>query len=143
MHSIRKVAIAFVVLTVMAGTCLAQEQVNITIDSITTNYRIVGNVIGLTESARKKYKVIVYVKTNQWYIHPYAQGGDGKSWASIASDGSWTISTVKREFAASAVAALVVPMESESLSPIPDVNDLPHAAILLKILQGSADLNKL
>ena len=139
-----KMAIIALLLTgVFFGNTHAQEAVQVTIDSISRDHQIVGKVIGLTEAARRNHKVVVFVKTDQWYIHPYAHGGDGKSWASIASDGSWNISTVKREFPASSIAALVVTIESKIPSSIRDLNNISHTAIYVRDLEGTQDYNKL
>lgn len=110
---------------------------SITIDQIVRNEQIAGSVTGLTDVGRRNHRVVVYVKTDQWYIHPYAQGGDGKSWASIAGDGSWKIATVKREFPASEVAALLVRADAKPTSPVPNVRDLPHQAISVKPLTNT------
>lgn len=143
MYSLKTAAIAFLITGVFLGKAYAQHPITVTINSISRDHQIVGNVIGLTETARKNHKVVVFVKTDKWYIHPYAQGGDGKSWAAIAPDGSWKISTVKRDFPASSVAALVVTMGSKVPSPIKNLNSIPHIVIFVKELEGTSDFNKL
>ena len=72
---------------------MAAEGVAISIDKIVQNDHIAGTVTGLTTKGRTEHKVIVYVKTDRWYIHPYERGGAGKSWASIGPQGSWKIET--------------------------------------------------
>jgi hypothetical protein len=102
-------ALAFMLafVSILAITAPCHAQTSITIDSIVENDSITGRVSGLP-SAPLNFKVVVYVHTDVWYIHPYASGGPGKSFALIAADGTWTIDTVKRQFAANSVAALVV-----------------------------------
>lgn len=48
------------------------QQVSITIDQIIANERVSGYVRGLVPAEYSKYKVLFYVHTDQWYIHPYA-----------------------------------------------------------------------
>jgi hypothetical protein len=90
---------------VAAGSCLAEP--TITIDAIESGETISGTVTGLGADYGE-YMVVVYVRTDQWYIHPYAGQGEGKSWAKIDAQGRWKIRTVKREFMSNSVAALVV-----------------------------------
>lgn len=143
MCSIKTTILTVLLTGLFLGNAFAQKAVQITIDSITRDYQIVGKVIGLTENAMGQHKVVVFVKTDKWYIHPYAHGGDGKSWASIASDGSWKISTVKRDFPASSIAALVVAKESKIPSVTKDLNNVSSTAMYMKELEGTQDYNKL
>lgn len=121
----------------------AQPGVSATVETISSGVQITGKVIGLTDAVRKSHNIVVYVKTDKWYIHPYASGGDGKSWASIASDGSWQIRTVKREFPASSIAALVVPSNSAAPSTAETLGDIPSLAAVEKRLEGTPDFGKL
>src|ERR1044072_9130280 len=105
MRTVISVMISLLLLAGQASTWFAQA-VSLTIAAITANQTISGEAKGLMPRDLVDYKVIVYVHTDQWYIHPYAGQGEGKSWASIKSDGSWQIRTVQREFAADSVAAI-------------------------------------
>lgn len=78
------------------------------INEIVANHQISGEIYGLTPKEYPNYKVIVYVHTDQWYIHPYAGQDEGKSWASIEANGTWRIQTVQRGLKADKVAALLV-----------------------------------
>ena len=80
----------FITLTPLSAT--AAEGITISIDNISQGDHITGTVKGLSVKGHAELKVVVYVKTNKWYIHPYEQGGEGKSWASIGTNGSWIIS---------------------------------------------------
>jgi hypothetical protein len=128
----------FILLTSLTPEILvAQEpQPAISIDEIIKNRFIRGQVFGIDPSQYEQLKVIVYVYTDKWYIHPYASGGEGKSYAKIREDGSWKIGTVKREFPADQVAALVVnkdypaPTKTESF----ELEEIPCIA---KIIQDT------
>jgi hypothetical protein len=78
------------------------------IDEIVENDHIAGHVVGLSSAVVDEYKVVVYVHTNQWYIHPYAGQSEGSSWASISSTLKWNLGSVRREAPADQVAALLV-----------------------------------
>ncbi len=93
----------------------------ISIDEIRENKFIRGEVFGIDASEYEQFKVIVYVHTDKWYIHPYAAGGKGNCYAEIRGDGSWKIKTVKREFPADQVAALIV---NKSYKPPTTTNDM-------------------
>lgn len=90
---------------VALGTALAAATIDIT--DIQQDIVILGKVSGL-KGPLNNYKVLVYVKTDRWYIHPFASGGPGKSYAEIHDDGTWEIQTVLRYHPASSVAAVVV-----------------------------------
>ncbi len=83
-----------------------KQKVTIKIDEIEQDEYIRGKVANF--DSPPKYKVLVYVHTDKWYIHPYAGQDEGSSWAAIKEDGNWTIPTVKRKFKANRIAALVV-----------------------------------
>lgn len=87
--------------------CKSSEMV---VDSIVKNDYIKGHVKGLPTDAMKKFKVLVYVKTNRWYIHPYAWNenhGEGYSYAHLNENGEFKIRTVLRVPASEMVAMLV------------------------------------
>lgn len=107
MKALRVVIVAIILVIVYVSAIVAQ-QVSITIDLIIPDERIAGHIRGLTTVNYPNYKVIVYVQTDRWYIHPYVGQGEGLSWASIQEDGIWQIQTVLREFKAVRVAALLV-----------------------------------
>jgi len=130
-------------LLVFVAPVVGQEGVDISIDKIVRNDHISGRVSGLTSKGTSELKVIVYVKTDKWYIHPYKSGGDGKSFASIETDGSWKIETVRRDFAASQIAALVVERSSRPPSPTSNVSAIPNRAVVVNDLSGTDDFGKL
>lgn len=143
MRSFKTLFVALIIVVTPLAFTHAQQGVSVTIERIARNDQISGRVTGLTEVGRKNHKVVVYVKTDQWYIHPHAQGGEGKSWATIAADGSWRIPTVKRDFSASSVAALVIPMQSGLPSTVQNVRDISHQAIVVRGLEGTPNFGDL
>jgi hypothetical protein len=128
---------------VSASIATAQESPSIVIEEIIQGDHISGTVTGLTSNGASSHKVVVYVRTNHWYIHPYAQGGNGKSWAVISSDGKWTIETVRRQFSASSVAALVVPIDANTPAEAESVRAIPKLAIIVQSLEGTPNYGKL
>jgi hypothetical protein len=130
-------------LTVLYVNAIFAQGISITIDQITANEQIMGCVRGLASTDRPNYKVIVYVHTDQWYIHPYAGQGEGMSWAPIRENGSWQIRTVQREFKADKVAALLVKRNYPEPSKIESLERIPHRAIVTRELRGTPDYGKL
>lgn len=137
------VLMAISVAAVTSGSVKGSEQIAIRIDEIRENDYIAGSVTGLTKKGRGQLKVVVYVETDKWYIHPYERGGENKSWASIQANGSWTIETIRREFAASRVAALLVERDSRPPSTTANVRSIPNEAIVVRELEGTTDYGKL
>ena len=99
---------------ILAVLCLATlsearaQDVEISIETIESDQFISGHVRGLEAENIPRQRVVVYVHTDIWYIHPYAGQGEGLSWAAIRPDGKWVIETVRRKFAADKLAAVVV-----------------------------------
>ncbi|HIE24178.1 MAG TPA: hypothetical protein EYP68_08140 [Candidatus Korarchaeota archaeon] len=114
------------------------EHPSITIDKIERNNRIWGHVEGINRDEYDNYKVLVYVHTDKWYIHPYQGQGEDLSWAKIKDDGTWSIETVKRKFTANAVAALVVKGNHPELTPIEDLEEIHYIAKI--VIKGTGDL---
>ena len=82
--------------------------VKISIDAIIKDGHISGKVSGIASKAVGDYKILVYIHTDQWYIHPYVNQGENGSWAALKPDLTWSIPSVKRAFTADKVAALLV-----------------------------------
>lgn len=135
------VVTVIVFLTVVHTSAILAQQ--ITIDQIIADKQISGYVGGLQPTDYPDYKVIVYVHTDQWYVHPYAGQGEGLSWASIKKNGTWQIQTVQRKFKADKVAALLVKRDYPEPSKVKIIKKIPHSAILVKKLQGTPDYGKL
>lgn len=73
--------------------------------------RIRGTVSGLAPGTHGHYKVLVYVLTNKWYIHPEAVATPGLGFALIEPGGQWEIGTVWRGYQATKLAILLVPKD--------------------------------
>lgn len=97
---------------VLKEYCYACKSTEVKVDSIVANEWIKGHVTGLPVEAYDKFKVVFYVKTNYWYIHPYMYypGQDeGYSYSNINERGEFKVKTVKRDVPAKELAAVVVP----------------------------------
>lgn len=94
---------------------------------------ITGRIVGLTANSCKDYKVLVYVLTDKWYIHPWAQNSPGRGYATIADDGSWRISTVWRGYQAYRVAFLLVKMGGHAPPTVTTYGGDPDADLLVQI----------
>ena len=138
------VLISPILMVLMCAALSQAQQITISINKIIPNQMICGSISGLSAQDYKKYKVIVYVHTDQWYIHPYAGQGDGKSWASIQPDGGWQIQTVQRDFKADKVAAILVSKENYAEpSKIESLERIQKSSIVVKELQGTNDYGSL
>lgn len=142
MKALRNFVAGCLLTIIPAGVVLSQD-ISVTIKDIKADQEISGDVRGLTPKGYPSYKVIVYVHTDKWYIHPFSGQDEGKSWAAIADNGTWTIQTVKRDFNADKVAALVVNKTLDERSPIENIEKIPHSAITVKNLRGTPDYGKL
>lgn len=114
----------------------------VTIDRIAQDDVVEGRVKGL-QGSLGAYKVVLYVHTDRWYIHPYAGQGEGDSWAAIKQDGTWQINTVKRRFSADKMAVLVVNAKATVPAKTSDVRSIPHRAMVIRNLSGTPDFGKL
>jgi hypothetical protein len=131
-----------VAMTIFGLAMSAEPEISVSIDSIEKDYQIKGRVIGLTPEGRKGNRVVVYVKTDRWYLHPYTEGGDGKSWAAIKPDFSWSIETKRRQYPSNAIAALVIANDTVVPDSTENLKDIPIAAIQIKELVNTADFDK-
>lgn len=130
----KKLVVALLCAVFLTATMVSEGvcEVTVNIDQILQGISITGFVKGVPKDQVGNYRVVVYVHTDVWYIHPYAAGGEGDSWAAIKPNGSWTLKTVKRQFAANAVAALVVKADGyDEKTPIQDVAAIPHVGIII------------
>ena len=93
-----------IILLSFTSNCYAQS--TLVIDDIVMGDRITGMIKASGIDAAQSC-VVVYIRTNHWYIHPYAAAGEDQSWASINGN-AWSIPTLRRGVAANAVAALLL-----------------------------------
>ncbi len=84
----------------------------VVVDEIVRDSHIKGRIVGLPQEAYEKFKVVFYVKTNRWYVHPYTYDEgqeEGLSYALIRPDGSYQVKTVRRQVPSKQLAVVVVP----------------------------------
>ena len=62
------------------------QEVRISIETIERDQFISGRVQGLEAEEIPRHRVVVYIHTDMWYIHPFAGQGEGLSWAAIRPD---------------------------------------------------------
>jgi hypothetical protein len=97
----------------------ACQNTEVRVENIVMNDHISGAVVGLPTEALDKFKVVFYVKTNRWYVHPFQhyQGQqEGYSYARLNSKGQFKIKTVRRQVPAKQLAAVLLPMPAK-ISP--------------------------
>jgi hypothetical protein len=90
----------------------ACDDTQVTVDSIVANDHIRGHISGLPTEAYDKFKVVFYVKTNIWYVHPYAyyEGQEeGYSYSNLNAEGEFQVKTVKRAVPSKELAVVLVP----------------------------------
>jgi hypothetical protein len=104
------------ILTEYENECSTTQVV---VDEIVRDSHIKGHISGLPQDAYEKFKVVFYVKTNRWYVHPYAfyQGQEeGYSYSNIHADGSFWVRTVRRQVPSKKLAVVVVPRSYQIMS---------------------------
>lgn len=85
---------------------------------------ISGTVTGITPvSDYNLYKIVVYVKTNVWFIHPFLE-----SFATISSNGAWEIETVERQPSPSRIAVFLVNRDYRAPSTINRTSEINAVA---------------
>ena len=87
----------------------------VSVDEIVKNDHISGHVTGLPTDALEKFKVIFYVKTNRWYIHPYQNETEGYSYSSLNEKGEFRIKTILRT-PSNKLAAVLVPKQVKAMN---------------------------
>jgi hypothetical protein len=84
----------------------------VTVDEIVKNSHIKGHVTGLPSEAFEHFKVVFYVKTNVWYVHPYTwheNQEEGYSYSNLSANGEFWVRTVRRDVPSEKLAVVVVP----------------------------------
>ncbi len=84
------------------------KQIRIIVKKFVPGENMQGEIEGIPSSLCNRYKVVVYVRTDKWYIYPYAEGGNGFSFSVVDSSCSWRIITVERYPVPKEVAVLLV-----------------------------------
>ncbi len=89
------------------------------VDEIVRNSHITGHIKGLPTDAYDKFKVIFYVKTNRWYVHPYTHyegQEEGYSYSNLKANGEFRVKTVRRDVPSKQLAVVLVPKSHKIVS---------------------------
>lgn len=89
------------------------------VDEIVKNSHIKGHIKGLPTEAYDKFKVVFYVKTNRWYVHPYTyyEGQEeGYSYSNLNANGGFRVKTVRRDVPSKKMAVVLVPRSYKIVS---------------------------
>lgn len=84
----------------------------VNVEEIVRDSHIKGTVKGLPTAALDKFKVVFYVKTNRWYVHPYTYTRgqeEGYSYSNLNANGEFRVKTIRRTVPAKEMAVVVVP----------------------------------
>lgn len=90
-----------------------------------------GKIQGIPAGQSSQYKVLVYILTDKWWIHPYAENTERRGYANIKEDGSWEIQTVNRGHNPFKLALLVVSFSTTPPSSIV-IEGEPEASLRAK-----------
>lgn len=88
------------------------KNAEVVVDEIVRDSHIKGHVVGLSPEAYSDFKVVFYVKTNRWYVHPYTyyEGQDeGFSYSNLTADGEFQVKTLRRDMPSKQMAVVLVP----------------------------------
>jgi hypothetical protein len=116
---------------------------DIKITEIVKNNHIAGQVTGLAETSLEDFKMIFYVKTNTWYVHPYEYNQNqpsGYSYADLTAGGNFWIRSVFR-VPAKEMAAILVPSPHYIYAKKSDLKDLLKYACKHVIIPGTGDFS--
>jgi len=94
----------------------ACDDTQVFVDQIIRNETISGHITGLPAEAYDKFKMVFYVKTNHWYVHPFEGDTEGSSFANLNVNGEFKIKTVLRQVASKRLAAVLVPRSYKVVS---------------------------
>jgi len=100
----------------------------ITITQFVQDDSIGGVVQGLSASEVKLFKIIVYVKTNKLYIHPFETGGERETYSSIDSSGNWWVRSEHRKPAPSKIFAFMVKKEYKAPLNVQSIREIAYKA---------------
>ncbi len=114
-------------------------EISLAMTSFTSGERISGIVSGLQPNQLGDHKILVYLLTDRWYVHPFAQGGPGRSYALVDEGGSWRIQTAWRGYQATKIALLLV-TRGRSAPPVVDISGSSADQALLDAISTVAAL---
>jgi hypothetical protein len=87
----------------------ACKSTEVVVDSIIKDDKITGHIKGLPQNSYSDFKVVFYVQTNRWYVHPFEGSQEGLSYANLTDNGNFAIRTVRREIPSKQLVAVLVP----------------------------------
>lgn len=143
MRSTFKAALLIVLFAAASTKTVGAEEISVSVTSIEAGAFVRGRVSGIPAGKAQAYKVILYVHTDKWHIHPYEGQGEGKSWASIDDDGRWEIQTEQREFSANQLAVLVVKLDAPEVAKTGNLAAIPADARRIMKLTGTPNFGRL
>ena len=95
------------------------QTTEVAVDEIVKNSHIKGHIRGLPTDAYEKFKVVFYVKTNRWYVHPYTHyegQEEGYSYSNLNANGEFQVKTVRRDVPSKKMAVVLVPRSYKIVS---------------------------
>lgn len=119
------------------------KNADIKITQIVKNNHIKGHVTGLAEASLEDFKMIFYVNTNRWYIHPYQYNQNqpsGYSFSDLTAGGNFWIRSVFR-VPAKQMAAVLVPSPHYIYAKKRTLNELLKYACKHVIVPGNGDFS--
>lgn len=115
---------------------LASGKVQIRMIDFKKDVSIKGKVTGLDSKELEKHKIVVYVLTDQWYIHPFAVNEAGRGYANLDPQGNWELQTVWRGYQAFKVAFLLIRKEAYTPASVPLSSGPPESVLLQAVKCG-------
>lgn len=115
----------------------------ITVEEIVKNSHIKGHVTGLPDSALEDFRMLFYVKTKNWYVHPYLyndQQPSGYSFSDLTVGGNFWIRSVFRTPAKEMV-AILVPSPHYIYAEKSKLKDLLKYACTSIVIPGNGDFS--
>lgn len=107
--------------------------VTVTLSSFRRGIEMRGAVENLPTEDFADFKVVAYVLTDKWYIHPFANNTDGEGFSSIQEGGTWRLKTVWRGHQAYMLALLVVRMTDYVPPQVEVVSANPEQELLARV----------
>lgn len=92
-----------------------------------------GRVTGLDAAGYDQVKVVAYVLTDAWYIHPWAENAAGKGFALVDGNGEWALETVWRGHQAYRLALVVMPKAGWAHAKVELGARNPDAALIAEL----------
>lgn len=117
------------------------KNADIKVTQIVKNSHIQGKVTGLAEASLEDFKMIFYVKTNRWYVHPYQYNENqpsGYSFSDLTTGGNFWIRSVFR-IPSKEMVAILVPSPHLIYAKKSSLKDLLKYACKHVIVPGNGD----